>query len=98
MIYNFGVHLEFKAAVAETSPPTIAGFPVGDSQSDLFRLLTDQFASLTATNNRNNRGRDNRNDNDRRDRNDNDRRNRNDNDRRNRNDNDRRNRNDYKRS
>jgi len=40
MMYNFGVHLEFKAAVTESSPPTVAAFRVGDSQSDLVRLLT----------------------------------------------------------
>jgi hypothetical protein len=95
MIFGVGVHLRFKAAETESSPQPDATFPAGDSQADLVRLLADQIASLTATMNRNNRGRVNRNDNDRRECNDNDRVNRNDNDRRNRNDNARRNRNSY---
>ena len=73
MVYNFGVHLELKAVEIETFPFSVEVFPADDSQSDLVRFLTEQFACLTATSNRNSRGRGNRNNNDRfRPRNDND--------------------------
>ncbi len=60
MIFSFGVHLEYKAAENESSPPTVVAFHAADPQTDKIRLLTEQVASLTATISRN-RDRDYRN-------------------------------------
>jgi len=49
MIYNLGVHLEFKTAETESLPSTVAAFPVVDPQTEVIRLLTEHVASLTST-------------------------------------------------
>jgi len=49
MIYNFGVHLEYKADETESSSPSAATFYVIDPQTKAIRLLTEQVASLTAS-------------------------------------------------
>jgi len=49
MIYNFGVHLGYKAGETEFSHPSVAAFPVDDPQTEVIRLLTEQVASRTAT-------------------------------------------------
>ena len=52
IIYNFGVHLEYKAAETESSPSSphaVATFHAVDPQTDVIRLLTEHISSYTAT-------------------------------------------------
>ena len=67
MVYNFGVHLEHKTAETDSSSSGAAAFAAVASQTEAIRLLTEQVASLSATNARSRYARD-RNDNDRNDR------------------------------
>jgi hypothetical protein len=61
MVYNFGIHLEFKSAKVDSSSSAAAGFAAVESQTEVIRLLTAQVASqvaqvaaLTASASRNN--------------------------------------------
>jgi len=47
MIYNFGVHLEFKAVEIDLFSPAAAAFAAVASQIEGIRLLTEQVATLT---------------------------------------------------
>ena len=49
MIYNFGVHLEFKSAEADSSPSSSVAFGVVEFQTEVIRLLTVQVAALSAS-------------------------------------------------
>ena len=64
MIYTFGVHLDLKASEIDSSSPSAIAFIDGTSQTEVFRLLTEQVVSLTPnlSHTRSNRDRGNRND------------------------------------
>jgi hypothetical protein len=53
MIFSFGVHLEYKAAENESTPPTVVALLAADPQTEKIHLLTEHVASLTATISRN---------------------------------------------
>ena len=54
MIYNFGIHLEFKSAEVDSSSPAAAAFAAVEIHTEVIRLLTAQVAALTASASRNN--------------------------------------------
>ena len=48
MIYNFGIHLEFKAVEVDSSSPVAAAFAAVENQTEVIRLLTAQVARQDA--------------------------------------------------